>query len=120
MTRRTFVAIELPVDLRDRLSRCAAAMAGEWTDGGLRPAAADNIHLTLRFLGDTEEELAPALTAGLDKIAAALAPFHIATDQIGGFPNLRRPRVVWVGLTEADGHLLKLNRQVEQLVRSLG
>ena len=120
MTRRTFVAIELPEDLRHRLSLCAEAMAGEWTDGGLRAAVADSIHLTLRFLGDTEEEGLPALMAGLDTIAAALTPFHIATDQIGGFPNLRRPRVVWAGLTDAGGHLPKLNRQIEQLVQSLG
>jgi len=120
MARRTFVAVELPEDLRHRLSLCAEAMAGEWTDGGLRPAAAETIHLTLRFIGDTEEEVLPALMAGLDKIAAALTPFHLVTDQIGGFPNLRRPRVVWVGLTDAGGQLPKLNRQIEQLVQSLG
>lgn len=120
MARRTFVAVELPEDLRHRLSLRAEAMAGEWTDGGLRPAAADTIHLTLRFLGDTEEEMLPALTAGLDKIAAGLTPFHIATDQIGGFPNLRRPRVVWVGLTDAGGHVPKLNRQIEELAQSHG
>ena len=120
MTRRTFVAIELPEDLRHRLSLRAEAMAGKWTDGGLRAAAADTIHLTLRFLGDTEEEVLPDLMAGLDNIAAALTPFQIATDQIGGFPNLGRPRVVWVGLTDAGGHLPQLNRQIERLVQSLG
>ena len=119
-TKRTFVAIELPADLRDRLSHSAFTMAGKWADGGLRPVASDNIHLTLRFLGDTDVEKVAAVIGGLDEIAAKQATFLVTTDQVGGFPNLRRPRVIWAGLTDPDAQLTTLNRQVERLVQSLG
>ena len=118
---RTFVAIELPPPIRAGLAEWSQRLHGCWPDGAVRWVPADGMHLTLRFLGATEEERVPALAAGLDGIAADQSAFDIEFSDLGGFPSLRRARVVWVGLREADEQVLApLQKKVERLARRLG
>ena len=83
----------------------------------VRPAG---IHLTLRFLGDAPAEQVAAVRAGLDQVAVQCAPFELHLKSLGCFPNLRRPRVIWVGLEDPEERLRELQRAVEEQVRSLG
>ena len=80
----------------------------------------ENIHLTLRFLGEVEDGLLAALRSGLDEIADDESPFALQLGHTGAFPNLRQPRVIWVGLVDAEEWLLPLQKLVESLVRSQG
>jgi 2'-5' RNA ligase len=99
--RRLFVALEPPDLVRRRLAaladelRRAAGRAGD----DVRWVAPENIHLTLQFLGAVPEERVPAVEAALrDTAAAAGRPLSLALRGAGGFPNARRPRVLWAGL----------------------
>ena len=83
----------------------------------VRPAG---IHLTLRFLGDAPAEQVAAVRAGLDQAAVQCAPFELHLKNLGCFPNLRRPRVIWVGLEDPEERLGELQKAVEEQVRSLG
>jgi RNA 2',3'-cyclic 3'-phosphodiesterase len=80
-------------------------------DDGIRWVRRSNFHLTLFFLGPSvpRERLAPIAEA-LGMIAATSAPFEIAARGVGAFPNLARPRAVWVGLHGAE--LIRLAAQV--------
>ena len=95
-------------------------MSALWADEALRSVRAGNIHLTLRFVGDTEEEVLIALKSGLDDIAAKWSVFDVNLDQVGAFPSLKRPRVVWVGVEDPNKKVKKLYLDVERLARSLG
>lgn len=117
---RTFIAVELPADVRAALSALIDRMAVRWPERGVRWVKGDNMHLTLRFLGDTDEALVPDLNAGLDGIAKGAAPFELRLDGAGCFPNARRPRVIWVGLGDPGDRLLPLQEQVERLARACG
>jgi 2'-5' RNA ligase len=64
----------------------------------MRLVATKNIHLTLKFLGDTDIDRLPALMAGLDGLGGRASAFSMALGDVGGFPNLNRTRVLWVGL----------------------
>jgi 2'-5' RNA ligase len=59
---------------------------------------AENLHLTLKFLGEVPEGQIAAITETLSAIAQATLPFTFAVKGVGGFPDLRRPRVLWVGV----------------------
>ena len=117
---RTFIAVELPADVRAALSDLIDRMAARWPERGVRWVKGDNMHLTLRFLGDTDEALVADLDAGLDRIAAGAVPFELRLDGAGCFPNPRRPRVIWAGLDDPEDRLLPLQKQVEQLARACG
>lgn len=78
-----------------------------------------NIHLTARFLGDTDEKLVPELTDLLDKVGADHSATSFLANRVGGFPNLRRPSVIWVGPSEPTDSAANIARTVELQVRRL-
>lgn len=87
---RLFVALTLPADVRDRLRRLTGGIPGaRWTPP-------ENLHLTLRFVGDVDEGAAADLDAELSRIA--FPAFTLTLDGVGTFGASRRPRTLWVGV----------------------
>lgn len=115
---RLFVAIDLPRVLKDGLEAAVellrpALPTAKWT----RP---EGRHLTLKFLGEVAEERLGEIEAALDLASAHRPPFGAALGEIGGFPNLRRPRILWVGTTSGVRELQALAREVEACLQPLG
>src|SRR5919198_3347910 len=108
---RSFVAIELPEDLRrtltgvqEELKRAlpSARRAAETRVQWVRP---ESLHLTLKFLGDIEEAHIEPLRLALIQAVAGFDRFSVEIEGIGGFPDARAPRVIWAGLRAAgDQH----------------
>ncbi len=117
---RTFIAVRLPEPVLEALGKLAAGVAQDWPPRGVRWVRAEGIHLTLRFLGDTEEEQIAALKLGLDEAVAGFAPFELCFGDMGCFPNVRRPRVIWAGVADAGERLAPLQKAVERMVRAQG
>jgi 2'-5' RNA ligase len=117
---RTFIAVELPEPVQTALADVSRRAASRWPVGAVRWVRGEGIHLTLRFLGDTDEDRLPELRRGLDLAAAGHPAFELSLAGMGCFPNPRRPRVVWIGVADPQARLPKLQRQVEHLVRGLG
>ncbi|RMF65796.1 MAG: RNA 2',3'-cyclic phosphodiesterase [Calditrichaeota bacterium] len=115
---RTFIAIELPDDLRRRIAAAQAELKQTrervgWT----RP---ENIHLTLRFLGDVAQERIPAVADAMGNAAAGFSVFSVTVAGLGAFPNLKRPRVLWVGVQDPGGELTELARRLENALNEIG
>ncbi|HHX66174.1 MAG TPA: RNA 2',3'-cyclic phosphodiesterase [Chloroflexi bacterium] len=117
---RIFVAIELPStvldaleEMQSRLRHGKGGRAGRWV-------ARDNIHLTLKFLGDIPEEALNGIFAAVQQACAGHAPFEIHTTGPGCFPNTRRPRVIWAGVREGTGRLTALQRDIDRALARLG
>ena len=124
-TIRAFIAIDLPPAVKAALADVAATLAGRVPRGAVGTAAVrwvrpEQMHLTLRFLGDTPTDKLPHLAAALDALAAGHAPFTMHLTNVGCFPNARRPRVVWVGLGGEEAKLLALVTALEAALRPLG
>ncbi len=94
-TIRAFVCFEIPQELREALGVVisAAKGAGERVSW-VRP---ENIHLTVKFLGEMPRTELAEVSALLREIAGATPRFSISIDRLGAFPNQRRPRVLWAG-----------------------
>jgi 2'-5' RNA ligase len=113
---RLFIAIPLPAEVKievekaqGELRRAAPAECVRWT----KP---EQFHLTLRFLGDVEAEHLDALTRALQRACAGFPPLPLRAERIGFFPDPRRPRVVWMGVRDADGKLPLLQQAVVSAV----
>jgi 2'-5' RNA ligase len=116
---RLFVALDVPeaikeaiesdvVDpLRDRLP------GARWT----RP---EGRHLTLKFLGNVDDERVDEIANALRSAAARHAGFSASFAEVGGFPNLRRPRVLWIGVGEGAEPMAALASDVERELEPLG
>lgn len=116
---RLFVALTPAEALRARIAAVLDALVRGDRAGAVRWTRADQVHLTLRFLGATAPERVPALEGALDGIAADTAPLELAVGGCGAFPDWRRPRVVWLGI-EANQALAALARRTEEAVTALG
>jgi 2'-5' RNA ligase len=119
-TVRTFIAIELDEDLKSNLLRLQNRLREQVSPRSVRWVQPDGIHLTLKFLGDTPVEQLENVKKALAEAAAEIGPFTFTVGGLGCFPNLRRPRVVWVSLQEPTGALLRLQKAVEAHVAPLG
>ncbi len=95
-SRRLFVSVSVPVTdpIRDTLAELASV-------GNVRAEKADKIHITLCFLGDTDVRRIPELRDRLRETLSSEHRFTIRLKGIGAFPDVKRPRVVWIGI-ESD------------------
>ena len=123
---RAFIAIELQPMLRaaldevtQNIQEACVVSGGEAARKAVRWVSASNIHLTLKFLGEISTANVESLARMLKAEAARHAPFHVEVTGLGAFPNVRRPRVIWVG-SEAPPNLALLQRAIEAETRALG
>jgi 2'-5' RNA ligase len=115
---RTFVAVDIPARLRDRIAGQietfkARALPIKWV-------AHSNLHITLKFLGEITESTGETVVPLLREIAAHAAPFSVILRNAGCFPGPRRPRVIWIGVERGADELTALARLVETSLTQCG
>lgn len=115
---RLFIAWPLSHEVEQELGRISFLLKQK--GGRVSWVAPTNIHLTARFLGDTDEKLVPEIGALMDKVAATSGPVECTLDRLGAFPDLKRPRVIWVGLGPNTEPLAIMSDTLEHGVRELG
>jgi 2'-5' RNA ligase len=115
---RAFVAVLLPEDVRGRLAAAVGDLRGQAREvGWVRP---DNLHLTLRFLGEVDPMTLEHARDAMLVAATATAPFTSSVGGLGGFPSGRPPRVVWAGVTEGGDGLRTLHAALESALVGRG
>ena len=115
---RAFIAVELPLEIRQNVQRATSSLRRD-TGPLIRWVALENMHLTLKFLGDIPSENVEVLTQLTDAQADSFNSFDIHLSGIGAFPGPKRPRVIYIGI-QAPAELEEFQRQVESATRRLG
>lgn len=115
---RSFIAIDLPDDLRNQILQLQKDLS-PITNSFIRWTKLENIHLTLKFLGDVEKQRLNNVIKILEEIACTEVPFVLFISNTGVFPNLKRPRIVWVGINQSES-LTKLVQRIEDKLTILG
>lgn len=113
-TSRVFVGVPAGAAVAERIG---AVRSGFW-GGAVRWVPAENLHLTLKFLGDVADAQVGAVRSALREALADSAGFSVAARGLGVFPDSRRPRVLWVGLEAPE--LARMAGRVEQALVPLG
>ena len=119
-TYRTFIALPLSPDITKKLAnvqRMLQRRSPERAVSWVKPA---NIHVTLFFLGDILPTLQSPIETALTVVARNVRPFSFDVQNLGAFPNVNRPRVIWVGVDEPSGQLALLHRAVNEAMESVG
>jgi 2'-5' RNA ligase len=109
---RTFIAIELPQEVREYLESRQTDLAS--AGGDVKWVRTDDIHLTLVFLGNVPVEEIAAVAAAVRGVAALMGPIRLQAGGAGCFPPHGRPRVVWIGIEEPTGALARLQGAVAE------
>lgn len=119
---RLFIAVTLP---EEALAACAKetrrveAGLGAFARG-VRFPRGEGLHFTLKFLGPTPEEQLGELEQALTRAAALAPPFPVVLGGLQAFPSPRKPRVVYLGVTEGAAPMARVALAVEQHVAPLG
>ncbi len=117
-TIRSFIAIELPEEVKQAINRLQSRLKRE--DYPVKWVGTNSIHLTLKFLGDITVDRVDPITRAIEKAAQSIPPFRLEVKELGVFPNPRRVQVIWVGLTGAVEPLCQLQQHIEATVNPLG
>jgi len=115
---RTFIAVPLPDFVKEALDEAAQKLQLQLPDKSIRWVRPDRMHLTLRFLGDTAVSQIPTVAAQLNQLQ--FEPIRLQLNNLGCFPNKKRPRVLWVGLQGEVAYLEQLKRKIDQQLEPLG
>ena len=115
---RTFVAIELPNDIRRAIAKVIDKLIPYSNE--VRWVSAENLHITLVFLGDVEDRSVHTACQAVARACAKLEPFLVSVKGTGAFPKPDRPRVLWAGLDVGAEEITNLREQVANELDAAG
>lgn len=116
---RVFIAINPPPEVRRSALRAASEMVRELGEG-VRWTRPENVHITLKFLGEVPEEDLQGISSALDAACSTLAPFEARLRGIGAFPSPHRARTIWAGVGEGSGEMSVLATSVGSALEPRG
>lgn len=115
---RAFIAVELPLEIRQAIQHATSNLRRD-TGPLIRWVAVENMHLTLKFLGEIPSASIAVLTQMIRSQADSFNCFDIHLTGIGSFPGPKRPRVIYIGI-QAPAALEAFQRQLESAAQRLG
>ena len=115
---RTFIGI----DIGDTVRANAVALQKELAKAGanVKWVTPENLHVTLLFLGEVDDRELHAVCKAVKVGAAGEPPFPLRVSGVGAFPNPRRPKVLWAGVTTGTEPLVRLHAALEEEMLELG
>jgi 2'-5' RNA ligase len=115
---RTFIAIDIPDSIRQKIGIIQDELKKE--RGRVSWAKPGNIHLTLKFLGNVAENRITDVAEAVEKAVEPFESFNFFIKNLGTFPNVRRPRVLWVGIENPPAQLISLAQNIEEELHRIG
>jgi RNA 2',3'-cyclic 3'-phosphodiesterase len=116
---RAFIAIELPNNTLEEIEKQTASLRQDLGNNIVRWVPLQNMHLTLKFLGDIASSHVDFLKQLLTREAESHSQFYLQLGGLGSFPTLRRPRLLWIGI-HAPADLSSLQKGIEAGTSRLG
>lgn len=116
---RAFIAIELPQEIKTDLSVSLSKLK-PGREKAVKWVNPNSIHLTLKFLGNIPEVKIVDITHTIKQAGSCLHPFTLELSRLDAFPNLKSPRVVWVGIGGDIPSVSHLQKQIDKSLIPLG
>lgn len=115
---RAFIACEIPESVLENVSKVQEDLRK--LDLDVSWTRVSGIHITLKFLGDIEEEYIDKIAAIIEEASKGQSPFEISIKGSGAFPNLKNPRVIWIGVEDGTKGLTRLQQPLDYGLNALG
>ncbi|MBN79703.1 MAG: RNA 2',3'-cyclic phosphodiesterase [Planctomycetaceae bacterium] len=115
---RTFVAIATSSTIQKRATSLIERL--RCSDANVNWVKPDNLHLTLKFVGDVPNTEVSHVCRAVGNAVGACGPFSVSYEGIGAFPNRERPKVIWIGVGQGSDRLVQLHAAVDNSLSELG
>src|SRR5262245_31761683 len=118
--KRIFVAVDISDEARRKVAAYIETLRNEFRKIRVGWDKAEKLHLTLKFLGDTNENQLKNLEKIVEEISAKITNFNLQIAETGIFPNARNPRVLWIDVKDEAENLAKINNLLETECEKIG
>jgi 2'-5' RNA ligase len=118
--KRIFVAVDISDEARRGAASYIESLRKEFRDVRVGWERAEKLHLTMKFLGNCEENQLIELEKAVAGISREISKFRFQVAETGVFPNARNPRVLWIDVKDAAGNLSKINDRLETECEKIG
>ena len=115
---RAFVALRPPPDIIAAVETVLTRLRS--SDADFRWESARKLHATITFLGNVDDSVLPEVYKATRRSALGLGRFNVVFEKLGGFPDAKRPRVVWVGCRDLSGSLETFKGRLDDALAPLG
>lgn len=109
---RLFIAIPISDNIKRELGHIQSKLTGRITREKVRWVSPENIHLTLNFLGEVEADMISPIKECMQKAVYNIFEFRVSIENIGAFPNKKKPRVLWVGCKDKEGVISSIEKNL--------
>jgi 2'-5' RNA ligase len=115
---RTFIAVELPEKIIYTIGKVQEKLKSH--EVNIRWVRTENIHLTLKFLGNIQETDTEKIARVISESVKGYDPILLAVKGIGVFPGIKRPRVIWLGISKQLDLLTELQKTLDERLQTIG
>ncbi len=115
---RAFIAIELPEEIKNYLNKLQGQLKTSGAD--VKWVEPQNIHLTLKFLGEIDDTLLAKINGILQSAASARNEFYMRLREVGAFPGISSAKVIWVSIDEGDKEVKEIAGELEENIAKIG
>ena len=115
---RTFIAIEIPKKVQSKAFSVIDKLSKETSS--IRWVSRENLHVTLKFLGDVEDRDTYAVCQAVTEVTRQNRRFTVDCNGIGAFPSVEKPRTIWLGIDEPENRLSNMYAEMEDSLQKLG
>ena len=115
---RTFIAIDLPNDIKDVIAGLQERLKVPAAD--VKWVAPENVHLTLKFLGEIDEAKLDKVIKIIEGSAGNTHGFQLRLSSLGAFPKINFPRVIWVGIDRGEKEAKEIAEELEEKIAKIG
>lgn len=118
MSYRSFVAVEVPGEIMGQAQKLITRL--KQADADVKWVEPHNMHFTVKFLGNVRDNDLGELSLALAQATRDLKPFELEVVGAGAFPNIKRPRTIWLGVREGAEPFVELYEAIEDRLFDLG
>ena len=118
MGKRCFIGTDIPDEIKNNLEELYSDISK--IQGRIRLIPLKNLHITLKFLGNTEENLIEKINSEIEDVLREIKNFEIEIKGVGLFKNIRNPRIIWVGFLDEEKKLSNLSRELNSRMSKFG
>lgn len=118
--KRVFVAIDISDEARRRVAARISAHKTALPGSAIKWLHPEKLHLTIRFVGDVDEEQLKAVADAVEKVSAQCRSFELCLNGVGVFPSPSKVRVLWIGIDDDRAMCVKLKEMLEPELQRLG
>ncbi len=115
---RAFIALELDSSVKEKISSLISQLKN--IDSSIKWVPSEALHFTLKFLGNIDTAMIQPIANELEKISKDTPCFKISFSKIGAFPNMNRPKVIWIGVENGAQSIIHLAQKCESHLETLG